>query len=71
MKIVAISSTHDVGALLTESQSHGYITFIYHHADPKHELLSDKFLYVHTDEELLEKLALLKIDVTAQDLIRK
>jgi hypothetical protein len=71
MKVIAISNPHGIRSLLNESQSQGYITFIYHHADPKHELLADKFLYIHSDEELCEKLHLLKIDVAAQDLIRR
>lgn len=71
MKVMAISSKHDTAARLQESQRQGYITFIYHHADPRHELLSDKFLYVRDDEELKEKICLLKADVTVQDQIRK
>lgn len=70
MKVLAISSPHDTGAILNEGRRLGYIPFIYHHADPKHELLVDKFLYIGSDEELKEKIHLLKLDVAAQDLIR-
>jgi hypothetical protein len=70
MKVTAISSTEGVSDLLVTSQGQGYLTFLYHHADPEHKLLRDKFLYVHDDEELVEKLKLMKLDMTAQDLIR-
>jgi hypothetical protein len=69
LKIVVISSPRDARLILNESL--GCITFMYHHADPEHELLRDKFLYVGSDEELKEKIHLLKLDVTAQDLIRR
>ena len=71
MKVLAISSTEGVSDLLVTSQSQGYLTFVYHHADPEHLLLRDKFLYVHDDEELIEKLKLLKLDMTVQDLIKR
>jgi hypothetical protein len=70
MKVNAISSADDVKTLLAACQQQGYLTFIYHHADPKHLLLQDKFMYVNDDEELNEKLLLLKLDITAKDLIR-
>lgn len=70
MKIVAISSANDASTLLAESQRQGYLTFVYHHADPQHKLLRDKFMYVHDDAELVEKVNLLKLDFTAKDLIR-
>lgn len=70
MRYVAISSTDGAEALLLESQRQGYLTFIYHHADPEHLLLRDKFLYVHDDQELADKVRLLKADMTAKDLIR-
>ncbi len=70
MKVIAISSTTRTPELVKESQAQGYLTFIYHHADPKHELLNDKFMYVHDDEELNEKLQLLRLDFTAKDLIQ-
>lgn len=70
MKVNAISSKHDVPTLLYESQQLGYLTFIYHHSDPTHALLRDKFMYVQDDNELNEKLKLLKHDFTIQDLIK-
>lgn len=70
MKVVAISSTDDPKTLLDESHRQGYLTFVYHHADPQHKLLRDKFMYVHDDAELVEKINLLKLDFTAKDLIR-
>lgn len=70
MKVIAISSKEGTSDLLVTSQQQGYLTFIYHHADPEHVLLRDKFLYVHDDDELVEKLKLLQLDFTVQDLIR-
>jgi len=70
MKVVAISSMDAPAAKLRECQQLGYLTFIYHHADPTHALLRDKFMYIHDDEELNEKLLLLKLDFTAKDLIQ-
>lgn len=64
MKVVAISSIEGAAELLRESEAQGYLTFIYHHADPEHKLLRDKFLYVDSDQELVEKIMLLKKDVT-------
>jgi hypothetical protein len=69
MKAVAISSTREVRELVEQARAQGYLTFIYHHADPEHALLDDAFLYVYSDEELREKLELLRCDVTAIDLI--
>jgi hypothetical protein len=69
LKIIAISASNAAEVLL-ESQSRGYITFMYEHADPTHQLLTDKFLYVSTDGELVEKINLLQSDMTAQYSIR-
>ena len=71
MKIAVISTPTEAAAVLERTRGQGYITFMYHHADPKHELLPDKFLYVHSDEELKEKVTLLKEDVSIRDLIQR
>ena len=65
MKVVAISSPEDARLKLLLCQNLGYLVFIYHHVDPEHKLLRDKFLYVHDDAELKEKMNLLKLDCTA------
>ena len=70
MKIAVISSAIDAAPRLNENYLRGFITFIYHTADPKHSLLRDKFLYVHDETELNEKVNLLKADVTVRDLLR-
>ena len=70
MKVAVISTPTDAREVLEQTQRDGYITFMYHHADPNHELLNDKFLYIGTDEELKEKVELLKSDVTIRDLIQ-
>lgn len=66
-KVVVISNSENTGELMRQAQEQGYITFVYRHADPQRELALNKFMYIRSDEELLEKLALLKLDVTALD----
>ena len=65
MKVIAISSPDDVKLKMLLCQHLGYLTFIYHHVDPEHTLLRDKFLYVNNDQELSDKINLLKLDPTA------
>lgn len=67
MKVVAISNPLSPAVSFAFAKALGYITFIYHHADPKHTLSPHKFTYVHTDEELQEKIQLLAQDVTIQE----
>jgi hypothetical protein len=67
MKIVVISNPSSPATSFARAKAFGYITFIYHHADPNHTLSPHKFTYVHTDEELKEKIQLLKYDVTVQE----
>jgi hypothetical protein len=67
VKVVAISNPDGAADLLTKARSNGYITFVYHHADPLGELLSNKFLYVSSDDELMEKLTLLRQDAAVVD----
>lgn len=67
MKIVAISNPDMAEASWLTALHHGYITFIYHHADPAHLLSTNKFIYVSTDEELQEKINLVKLDHTVQE----
>jgi len=67
MKINAISVVDNVKEKLVESQRDGFITFLYHDADPQHTLLSNKFLYIHSVDELNEKIALLESDITIRD----
>ena len=43
------------------------VVFIFHDADPLHELQTGKFLYVSTQSEINEKVRLLEADVTALD----
>jgi hypothetical protein len=69
LKFIAISTPHDAAQALKESLSRGYYAFVYKHADPKRELQLDKFLYVDTDAEVIEKMALLKSDITAHFII--
>ena len=71
MRIAVISTPSGAREVLEQIRGMGYITFMYHHADPKHELLPDKFLYIHSDAELQEKIELLKQDVSIRDLIQK
>ncbi len=70
MKFSAISAKDGAAERLHTSLAQGYLTFIYHHADPGHILVRDKFLYVHSDSELVEKINLLKCDFTIRSLIK-
>lgn len=62
MKVMAISTREDVAERYAAARQHGYIAFIYDHADPLRILTREKFLYVRNDTELLEKISLLKAD---------
>ncbi len=66
MKVVAIS-TENAAERYALARSHGYITFIYEHADPLHRLSDEKFIYVQDDNELVEKINLVRADVTVVD----
>lgn len=67
MKIVAISNITDAPTVFAEAKRRGYIAFIYNHADPEHRLATNKFSYVNSDEELLEKINLLRLDKSVQE----
>ncbi|MBT9137659.1 MAG: hypothetical protein DDT31_00197 [Syntrophomonadaceae bacterium] len=67
MKIVAISNPTLAFDSFTLARAFGYITFIYHYANPTRTLSPHKFAYVHTDEELKEKIELLMADVSARE----
>lgn len=71
MKIAVINSPNEARSLLNDNQHQGFITFIYHVADPEHALLRDKFLYIRDEAELREKVNLLEADVTIRDLLRR
>lgn len=67
MRIVALSNpdTSLVDYMMARGQ--GYITFIYEHADPKRALCENKFFYVRSDAELMEKIHFLEADVSVQE----
>jgi len=67
MKVVVISNPASPATSFARARAFGYITFIYHHIDPEHALSPYKFTYVYSDEELNEKIELLKHDVTVQE----
>ena len=62
MRVVAISTEDEAKQRYEAAKSQGYVTFIYDHADPLHELASNKFVYVSSDRELNEKIQLLQAD---------
>ena len=64
MKIQAISTLQDAAERFKISKDNGYVTFIYRHADPHFKIGMPKFMYVTDDQELNEKVRLLKADVT-------
>ena len=67
MKVVAISNMDTALRAFYEARRQGYITFIYHHADPQHTLSQNKFSYVSSDEELMEKIDFIRQDLTVQE----
>lgn len=71
MKIIAISTEDDTAERYQLAKSNGYITFIYEHADPLRKLASDKFMYVSSDEELAEKIMLVKSDFMVAEEVRR
>lgn len=62
MKFMAVSTEDNAATALHLAISQGFITFIYEHADPLRRLCSNKFLYVHDDQELKEKMDLVKAE---------
>lgn len=71
MKIVALSNAETVRESYHEARAQGYIVFIYEHADPLHSLSAEKFVYVLSDEELVEKISLLRADSCAVEEIAR
>jgi hypothetical protein len=67
VKIVAISNPTAPAVAFSRARAFGYLTFIYEHADPDHSLSPNKFTYVRSDEELMEKIALVRLDPTVQE----
>jgi len=67
VKIVVISNPTSPATSFARAKAFGYITFIYQHADPNRTLSPHKFTYVRSDEELMEKIALIKADPTVQE----
>ena len=67
MRVVALSNPDTSLVDYVMAKRQGYITFIYEHADREHALCENKFFYVRTDEELMEKINLLEADITVQE----
>lgn len=70
MKVVAISTEHDTQARYEEARAQGFVTFVYRHADPLSNIVRDKFLLVSSDDELVEKIELLRADAVTRDEVR-
>lgn len=67
-KIMVISNKADSLKWQVQlSQSHGYITFVESNLDPDQKLGLDPFLYVRTDAEVKEKIALINSDFSIKD----
>lgn len=67
MRVNAISTVEDAAARFHQARASGYVTFIFQHADPKHLLCDNKFVYVSSDQEMCEKIRLIEHDVTVID----
>lgn len=67
-KIMVISNKADSLKWQVQlSRSHGYITFVESSLDPEQTLGLDPFLYVRTDAEIQEKIALINSDFSIRD----
>lgn len=64
MKFAVISNIERAKEILDECRRVNIVPFIFDHADPDHELVNEKFLYVGSDNEINEKVRLLKADFT-------
>lgn len=71
MKICVISNPASPATAFARAKAFGYLTFIYDHADPERTLSANKFLYIHDDDELKEKLTLISNDPTIIDQITR
>ena len=71
MRVVVISTQAEPQERLETARQQGYITFIYHHADPFGDFVQSRFLHVHSDTELKEKINLLSADPTLIDEVRR
>lgn len=70
MKVVAISTEEETRERFDQARAQGFVTFVYRHADPLGTMGVDKFLRVSSDEELSEKIELLKADAISYDQVR-
>lgn len=70
MKITVISNVERARELLNFCRAQNTIPFVFAHADPYGGLGIDKFLYVSSDDEIIEKTNLLKADFTLRDQLR-
>lgn len=63
MKIAAVSNPDGAADRVARLRKKGYIVFVYDHADPNHLIFRNKFPYVCSDEELVEKMNLIAGDM--------
>lgn len=66
MKIAVISNIERAREIVDACLQSNTIPFVFSHADPERSLSLDKFLYVFSDDEIVEKINLLKADFTLQ-----
>lgn len=71
MRVVAISTEAETRQRYEAAKAQGYVTFIYEHADPAQVLTDESFMYVRSDDELVEKLALVRADPLVADQLRR
>lgn len=62
MRFMVVSNVEGAAQVLHDARTSGCVCFIFEHADPEHRLHDNKFLYVRSDEELMEKAALVRAD---------
>lgn len=70
MKAVVITNKEEAAFRYEQALAQGYITFIERRADPERRLASNKFVYVDSDQEVLEKIRLIEADCSIVDQLR-
>lgn len=70
MRAVVITNEEEAAVRYEQARAQGYITFIADHADPERRLASNKFVYVDSDQEVIEKVRLIEADRSIIDQLR-
>ncbi len=64
MKFAVVSNLERAKEIFQICVDNNIFAFIFKHADPDQKLINEKFVYVSSDREIAEKIALLNADFT-------